>query len=338
MGMKALIWTMTAGAVISGAATVQAEEKIDLEARKRSVAVVNQHIAEREARRDELVTDIKALNTRLETNIDRVVEKLASIKDSPTSGFRVNQIKVKAMKGLGRVIEDYQSRRSSVIREIREGRSGVPKETLEKDAAIFDDYIEKRVQQIMKISKSFTQDDESIEKYEKVDVEEYYTPGLGWSDEIEQISEEWKQNNRDKSQDKVQRSEILEALKKSIERYSSLVAAKQDSLANRKMSAADRELMKSELLREQAVLESRNEELRQLLEVSRPNTDAVDGDEALHLAHTFEDMTEDMRSDFDAIFAKYAELNKERANIARLTKNRDARVKWIEEYEAKGGN
>lgn len=332
--MKSLYPILVAGILPFGATTAQDEEKkIDLDVRKRSVSILAEHIEDREQRLADIASDIMRLDQRLETQIDRVVKKLGSIKDSQKSGFRVSQIKMDAMEGLAKTIENYQSKRAALIQEIREGRSGIPKEVLAGDARKFDEHIEKRVEQIMKISKSFTQNAD-VKKYEKVHGSDYYTLGIGWSDEIEKISEEWRQNRRDRTMDKKQRSEILEALKKSIERYESLIAGQKESLANRRMSKSERSLMQSELNRNLQTLDARKGFLDELLEVDVPATDAVGPDAAQDLQLALRDAAADMRQDFETIFVKYGELNRERSKVFALKKKLDAGIKWIQDYEA----
>jgi len=330
------LYYLSAAAVLSfGTSTAEDQgKKIDLEARKHSVAILTEHVAEREIRLREIASDIIRLDRRLEGQIDRVVKKLASVKDSQKSGYRVSQVKMEAMEGLGKTIANYQSKRATLIQEIREQRSGIPKEVLDGDVKIFDEHVEKRIEQILKLSKSFTQDAD-VKKYEIVHGDPYYRYGSGWSDEIRQISDEWRQNRRDRTMDKKQRSEILEALKKSIERLVALVAGQEDSLANRKMSKAESSLMQSEMDRNKALLELRNGQLQELLEVDTPATASVGRDAAQDLQHALRDSAADMRQDFEAIFVKYGELNRERAKFFKLKRDLEAREAWIKDYEAK---
>ena len=187
----------------------------DIEAHMRSIPILEQHLKDREERIGEIAADIIRLDTRLEGKVDKIVKTLASIKDSHDSGYRVSQIKMDAMNGLKRTIESYLGRRNALIREAREQRTGIPKEVLEGDAAKFDARIEKRVEQILELSKSFTQDAD-VEKYQRVAGGGYSYNG--WNEELYEISDEWRQNRRDRIMDIKQRREVIEALKKSISR------------------------------------------------------------------------------------------------------------------------
>lgn len=317
-------------ALVLGQAEKKTEgEEIDLDQRKASIPIIEQHIADREERMTEIANDIITLDKRLEGKLDKIVKRLASISDSQKSGFRVSQIKKQAMDGLGRTIERYQQNRRSVVQEIREGRTGIPKEVLDGDAKIFDEHIEKRVEQILEISKSFTQD-QDVKKYEEVEG----TGGWGWGT-ASRISDEYKQNRRDRVMNKKQRDEVMEALKKSIERKKNQVSDLRLRLKNPKLSAADREITEQELNRSIAILDSRQGQLEELVLVNKPSTQEISRDAALDLQDALKDAADDMRHDFDTIFRKYSELNRERSKVFKLKDNLEARKKWIADYEAK---
>ena len=310
--------------------------EIDLEARKRSLPILEQHIAEREERLAEIRSDLKRLNGRLEQKVDGIVAKLSGIKDSQDSGRKVSQIKMRAMKGLARSVERYQAKRAELVQQLREGRSPIPREVLENDARIFDEHIAKRVGQILALSKSFTQD-EVVEKYETVEVSSYNIHGSGWTDVTQQITEEWRQNRRDRVMDKKQHREVIEALKKSIERHDSLKRGLEESLASRKLPDSDRRLLEAELKRHERLLADRRAQLLEMAEVGQPDTEALTAEDARELMRALENAAEDLRRDFDQVFFQYAELNRERDKVAGLKANLEARKKWLEEYEAKSG-
>ena len=332
--MRLLPITLAATLCAIGSVPAEQEttEKIDLEARKRSIPILEEHLKDREERLAEIAADIIRLNDRLEGKVDKIVKKLAGIKDSQKSGYRVSQIKMDAIDGLKRSIEKYQTRRIALIREVREQRTGIPKEVLEGDAAKFDKRIEKRVDQILELSKSFTQDGD-VEKYRKVAGGGYSYNG--WDDELYEISDEWRQNRRDRTMDGKQRKEIMDALKKAIERHESLIASLKDNLANRKMSKTDRDLMSSELKRHEQILAVRENQHHEMFEIDSPNTSQVSRDAAQDLEEALADASGDLRRDFETIFVKYAELNKERQKVFKVKRNLEARKKWITDYVKK---
>ena len=302
-----------------------------MEARKRSIPVLEKHLEERNQRVETIGADLKKLNARIETEIDGLIKKLSGVKDSEESNQRISLVKIRAMKGLGKSARRYQTKRNDLLREIREGRSEIPNEILERDAKVFDEHIAKRVSQILELSKSFTQE-EDVEKYEKVDGGSYYSPGLGWNDDIEQISEEWRQNRRDRVMDHKQQREVLEALEKSIEREQNYVKSFVARLKNKQLGNVDRRLMEAELNRHKALLQTRLDQFAEMSEVAKPNTNAVSQEDAQDLEHSLNDAAEDLRRDIDRLFFEYAGLNRERGKAASIAKNLEARKKWLKEH------
>jgi hypothetical protein len=332
--MKSSFSTLFAVALSSGMLFAQEPVEIDIEARKASIPLLESHIKDREARMATIKKDMIEIDQRLEAQIKKVVDYLASIKDSKSSGYRVSQVKMDAMKGLKRTVDNYQSKRATLIQQLREGQNQIPKEVLEKDAEVFDERIAKRVDQIMEISKSFTKDAD-VEKYETDSGGGYYNNN-GWGNrETTRISDDYRQNRRDRTMDGKQRKQMIGALKKSIERYESIIAGHKDSLANRKMSESEAELMNSEMERDARILAERQSQLSELHRVPTPGTSPVQRSAATDLQAAIRDAAGDMRNDFDDIFVKYAQLNRERSKVFALKKSLAAREKWIVDYEAK---
>lgn len=332
-GAKAGILCAGVSAVMLSSLVAQTGD-IDMEARKRSIPVLEGHIAERVERIEAITGDMKQVNARVEAQIEIFVKKLAAIKDSEDSRQRVSMMKTRAMKGLSRSAERYKTTRDAIIQKIREGNSEIPTEILRNDAKIFDEHIAKRVSQILEISKSFTQD-QDVPKYEKVDGGNYYTPGLGWSDDVEQISEEWRQNRRDRVMDTKQQREIMEALEKSIEKQEDYVKAILARMKSNTLSEVDRRFMEGELKWRRQLLTARIDQYAEMSEVPQPNTHAISQEDALDLEHSIHDAAQDLRRDIDRLFFEYANLNRERAKVASLSKNLEARKKWLQEHSGK---
>ncbi len=276
-------------------------KKVDMDARKRSIPILEKHIEQRADR------------------VEVIVNDLSGLKDSEKSKQRVSQLKMTAMKGLAKSIGRYNAKRDALRQQILDARSGIPKEILERDAAVFDEHIAKRVGQILDLSKSFTQEKE-VEKYEKVDGDDFYSVGLGWDDEIEQISEEWRQNRRDRVMDHKQRREVLEALNKSMESEEDQVNALQARLKRRDIVNLDRSLMQTELERHKGLLQVRKDQLKEFTNISKPETVEASPEDALDLQRSLNDAANDLRRDLDSVFALYSNLNRERQKLAALSK------------------
>ncbi|MFD2160133.1 hypothetical protein ACFSW8_14605 [Rubritalea tangerina] len=325
--------SLTMGA-ISAQTEAPAKEKevpMTLEERKASIPSLENHISERRGRLEEISVDVLRLDDRLEKKVDNIVNKLASLKDSESSRRRVSQIKMAAMEGLVKDAKEYQSKRAELIRELQKKKPSQPKDMVEGDVQIVDDRVEKRVEQVLLLSKSFSQE-RDVKKYTNGGGG-YYGWGGGWNSN-ERVSEEWRQNNRDKSMNKKQRDAVKAALEKSITRYESLANGVEQKLKSKEISAEYRELLMSEQAHYNRVLENRKRQLADFVLVEQPHTKAISQREALDVERALDDAVNDFDSDIRLIKQKYAEIVDERRKIQKLESNLKARKQWLIDYEA----
>ncbi len=145
-----------------------------MEERRASIANLESHIAEREERLGELREDIRTLDTRVEKRVDRLVDVLVKSKDSNSSKVTVVRTKEKAIEGLRSTIKYYDEKRRSIRQAL--GKKSAISDDLAEDVKKIDARIEKRVDQIMELTKSFTPGTD-VEKYD----ESTNSWGWGWS-------------------------------------------------------------------------------------------------------------------------------------------------------------
>jgi len=306
---------------------------IDLESRKATIPVIEERIAERDAQILEIANDIMKVHQRLDDKLSRLVKRLSGIKDSAKSGYRVSKLKMEAIATLQETVETFQARRAALARELKVGRTGIPKNLVADEIEHFDAHIEMHIKQMLELSKSFTQD-ENVEKYKSIGGSGYYDGGVGWYEESVEISDEWRQNRRDRTMDKKQREEVLGALRKSVARCESRVGALKSDLKDSKLSEIDRGVLKEELDVHVAMLETRKQQIEELLVVDRPNTVEVNRDVARDIEEAVGDLIEDLQQDLRVIILKHGELNREQLKLSKVQANLEARKKWLEEYEA----
>lgn len=330
--MKAAASTLALAALVAFPALAEEEKEIDLEARKQSIVTLEGHIKEREERLAYLAKDIIQLDNRVETQLQRIVDKLSDISDSQDSKWRISQTKQKAMEGLLDTAQEYQQKRNELVQKMKEGSTAIPTEVLAGDVKAFDEHIDKRVEQILQISKSFTQDAD-VEKYQKVEGVSYNN--WGWGGDVYEISDEYKQNRRDRTMDKKQRKDIVEGLKKSIARLEQMIAGHEQTLKENRLSKSENEIIAAEVENYKRILGNRRNQLSEMMEVSPPSTRQLQMDAAMDFQDALRDAVTDLRRDYNSIFEKYAELNRQRDRLFRLKENLEARKKWIADYEAK---
>lgn len=323
IGISAMILLGTSGILQAQETAPQPEPVYDMAARQRSIENLERHISEREDRMGELAQDIVSLDTRVERRIDRIVDMLQKSKDSKGSKVTVVRTKEKAIEGLSKTIDYYDQKRRALREQLRK-ETTIPREVLAGDVYKFDEKVEKRVEQIIALTKSFTES-EDLKKYDEHTRSRW---GWGWSER--RISEDWRQNRRDSRHTKLEVQRQREALEKSIASLKSRNAWLKAELEGKNASPEERELFSQDLESNEELIKTREYQIDRLQTYGdQPATKAVSRETAYELADLLDDTAEDVRDDFFTIFAKYAELNREREQVAKLKSNLAARKEWM---------
>lgn len=304
----------------------------DLASRRASVSNLEAHIAGREERLGQIVTDIRALDDRVEDGVNEIVSMLSQMKDSETSRVRISQTKADVIVGLKRTIDYYQKHRDTLREQLRLGKSDLPRETLEKDLAIFDERIEKRIAQIMELAKSFP-DPQELEKYEVTSTSSWF----GWTNENIEISEAWKQNRRDERHTAGAREGMSKGLQDSIQHLEERNSYLVQKIKSPDINETERDYYKSELAQNQALMAMRNAQLEEFASGDATIAFPVDQGRAHDVDLLVRSERDDLREDFFSIFRKYDELNRARAELKALQDNLMARRAWLEKYDAEHG-
>lgn len=291
--------------------------------RVQSVETIKKHIADREARFEALRKDLLALDARTEEQIDRIVNTLASMRDSESSKTRVANVKTDIMDALVRTIWAYRHKRTALYERMRKEQT-VPLEELEKTLSVFDARIAKRLEQVMQIAKSFPG---------HVDVEKYETYGGsyydGWHQENTRISDEWRQNRRNTVSGQTARRDIIQEIEKAIKENEHRRANLADTLENRSIGEQDRVVQGEELGRLDAKIDNLKAQLRELALPTTGGTSEISGSEAHDATMLLDDTRADLARDFSDIMSKYGDLEAERSRIFALKANLKAREEWL---------
>ncbi len=320
--------TLTAFCLLAGLAAAQEKtEAPDLEARRQSVVTLKQHLAMREERLAEVGADIRTRGEATDKKIGRIVDMLAGMKDSQSSKRRVSDIKGEAIVGLKKMLEVYKRERTGIATKLR-GDKTVAAEALLKDMDTIDKLADKRVAQIVELVKSMP-GGEDVAKYETDATAEYN----GVYYENSRISEEWRQNRRDRVESEKQRREAQDALKKAIDDLERRAATLKTQLADGKLNDTEKELYEQEMGHVTNLLDVRK---KQLIDVAAPSSvpeNAASKGEADDLRELFQDARRDIASDFGETVRLYHTAAEERDKIAAVKENLAAREKWLQEND-----
>ncbi len=324
--------------ITSASSSTRAQEPgIDLEARQRSIPIIEARVAARNAEVMEIGNDILQLHKRIDEKLGRMVDRLAAVKDSVSSRERVADAKMEIIDGLQKAVEGFKANRAALSRKLLEGKSPIPNKSLENELHHFDSHVDMHIKQMLKLSKSFTQD-KDVERYTRTGGGSgFYGYDYGWSNDVIEINDEWRQNRRDRAMDKKQSDDVVAALNKSIARCESRIAELSKDLEDASLTEIDRKVTQSELAAHTSMLERRRMQVEGLLVVPKPDTEAVSRDVGDDLKDAVRDLLDDVQRDLQTISNKHRELNQEQENVARLTANLAARKKWLEEYQNKTG-
>jgi hypothetical protein len=280
----------------------------------------------------EIITDIRTLDSRVESGVDRIVKMLGQVKDSADSKVRISNLKADVITGLRRTIEYYKNNRDALREQVRTGKSAVPLETVEKDIAIFDARIEKRIGQIAELAKSFT-DYQELEKYETTSRNSWY----GWSWDTVEISDDWKQNRRDARHTESAENDFIEGLRANIRYLEDRSTYLKEKLKQTNLTESEKSFYQADLEKGAALVQHRQKQLEEFLTEAAgasPATKPVSQERAHDLDQLVQSARDDLREDFFAIFRKYSELNRARAELKQLEENLAARKQWLKNYDS----
>ncbi len=302
----------------------------DLEARQASQDTLRRHIEMRERRLAEITEEISTLAQRTDSRIEELVTLLSGVRDSQQSRHNVSQVKSQAVQGLRRMIETYRRERREVAERLRTDRSR-PMEALKRDMDLIDARIEKRVEDIIALTRSIP----AREDIDRIESTGYGSTNFwgGWYEHT-RLSEDWRQNRRDGVQSTRQRRELTQALEQSVQDLERRRRAVVVNLRGSSLSAPAREIQTHELNRVDAILDQRRSQLMELATPSAPPSQTVTRNEARDLSNLLDSARRDIASDFSKTLRLFNEATEERDRLHSLRENFEARERWLVENNA----
>lgn len=268
-------------------------------------ALLKSQLQAREARADLLLSELKATDSRIEDTIDRVVETLRMVNDSQDSRTKVARIKSDTVDGLGRLIGIYQQKRAALQEELRRPVLNLSVEEKQRAISKFDARIEKRVQQILELSKSLPS---------QKDYEQYKEMENGWYGTTFAVNEDYKQNRRLTTQTNAQNSKIIKGLQNSIDRLD-----RQSRTLNTQLAAAATEAQKTmladEIKKTDALIKTRRTQLTAVFVPSDAATRPVGQAEANNFDKALRQTVDSLKRDFTTLFQRYSAYLSERSAV-----------------------
>ena len=312
MKITALAW-LTASSLLCA----QEPTTVDPEANRQSVETLNLHLAIREKRLAELTTEIMERAQRTDAHISELVTLLTGIRDSPASRRIVSQVTAEAIGNLRNMIEIYQRERRTIAERLRTDRSA-PADALNRDIDTIDALIEKRKTDIVALARSIP-GDENLPRLESTGWG--YTSFHGGFYETSRVSDDWRQNRRDRVQSTVQRREVRSALEDSLADLRQRQRRHTTALGGTNLTAPQREIQEQELERVNVMIQQRQEQLVEITAPSEAPEQTASRNEATELRNLIRNSRQDIASDFSQTLRLYRTAAEERQRIHQIRTN-----------------
>ena len=271
---------------------------------KEYISATEAELERRGNRERSLTEQIIMLDADIEGRVAAILTALSKHRDSTDSRGKLMGIKKDAIEGLQKSLEYYGRERDKRSHDLKANYSRVAKSDLVQDVDAINKRIDKRVEQIVDITKSFTEHKEfaNYNRYNHHNgISGGKTPAQTRSDRSH------KDGVREKSK---LVEEMRDAMKKLERKNANLQGSlKWMTLANTK------EAVQAELKRNNEVLAKRREQLIELIGSSKTATKTVSKDAAFEMGKLFDDVTDEIRKDFIKIKQYVIERDNARAAL-----------------------
>jgi hypothetical protein len=271
--------------------------------------LLERQTAASQRRVDQLMSNIRDLDARIEKRISKAVDGVKPLGDSKESGTRVARIKAEVIDFLRKQTGDYSRRRAQLRAELDNPRRVLAEDTLNSDIAKIDARIDRRVEQIIGLGGSFA----AHKEYDK-----YTVNGTGWYGHTEyRVNEDWKQDRRNTRRTGEEKGKLFNAIDENVKRLEATNRALKGRLQGQSPASAAR--IQADITRNEALIASLNGERNTLFSAGSDSLRLVGSKEATQIEARLKQAGADARSDQFKLISLYNELNQERARLQSLT-------------------
>jgi len=316
---------------------IEALSAEELASRKASIPLIEERIKDREDQIKILIDDMKRISDRIEKRIDKIVSTLEKMKDSQNSKIRVAKMKQDTMKGLYRSIEDFNRRRAQFKEQLRTGKADIGEDAANKAVELIGEKIEKRAEQMIALSKSFTEHVD-YKKYENDTSGSRYNYGNRWGGDNTRTNEKWKQNRRETTFTDSQRKKMIKAIKTSIDDLERRNNTLRIKTKEAKGSEATQKFYHEEIARNEKTIDTRRKQLADILQPGyAAATTSVDRNRAHDTELLIREVADDIRRDHRTNISNFHDLKQRLTSLNRIKLNLAARKEWLGNYDAAHG-
>ncbi len=244
------------------------------------------------------------LDKQIEEQVNEVVKLIASIKDSSDTRSRMVKEKGDVIKSLEKSITFYQQKRMPLVEGVRTGNPQVPVESNKAALNFLDTKIETRIDQILKISASLTQNKE-WKRYEKYEIN-FGNDSFGEDGNKTQEYQRHETNIRRAAQGE---KSVANSMKKNIEDITAENQRLKLSLAGVSSKEAKADI-EAHIKKNEDIIAQRKEKFRSTIKRGQTPAKAVGKRSSAEIRKWIADMTANIKADTNEL----AHLGAERKN------------------------
>jgi len=294
-----------------------ADEALKIERGKRVIAEMEEVFVQIQERVDGITQELLLADAAVEKKISGLVKMMSSLKDSSGSGNRIARSKMQLIEGLERSIKFYAQRRAKNMDDLMRPHTAVSKDDLKGDADRLEARVDKRIEQIMQITQSFTQH-EDYDKYLYQNRGHYSSMYDGGG--VRQIQNpKYKQNRKVARVGENTRARLMEEIQQALNGLQRDVVLMQQKVRYAQ-TREEYDLRSEEVAKVEARIAQLTKNIHELaVPAAAPQTREVGGQKAAHtLDLQLRNAIAGIQQDYRSMLAKKSQLDLERTRLHTL--------------------
>ena len=264
-----------------------AKAKSEAEAKKPTL------IVKKEAEIKKMTDKILDLDSEIEGEVNQIIKYLSSVKDSADSNTKVAVIKEKAILALADSVQDYKRERAKRLNELSKRYPNLSRDILAKQIGITDERIDKRIEQIVKITSSLTQN-QNVKKYDVYWSRKHKYGRRSKVKSSKKLSKEYKQNRSVTAKNAALKAKVIKGLKDEIDSLEAKnVSLKAKIEAER--SKGIKEQYEKEIEANKVTIEKRKKQITEAENEASAPTQPIENSEARDLEEQISNLVLDIQ-------------------------------------------
>jgi hypothetical protein len=297
---------------------------------ERAIQQLDAQIVQLDAKLKVFTESVLEVDASIEKRIDRIVNDLKSIQDSEDSGTRVSMVKEDIIKSLYTYIQFVVRERDMRVARL-EGQPGtvVPRYGLEKDIEFLDARLEKRVDQIIELSRSFGVRDANVQRFEYGDDDDdddndwrygetYHGQNIHYSSggtvTGRQTTDEYRQMRSVAHRGEMTKERAIDNLKASIENLKRKNRLLEQRL-NYARNMTEMQYTKNQISKNRNLISRRQEQIYLLQTNAQPGTKQIARQQAVMLEERLREEVADIKTEFRTLMTQRTERMRMKTTI-----------------------